>query len=128
MNDSSVPSAYALLADGSTVHIRPARPEDASAVKQMHANLSPSNTYFRFFNLSPLAPEREAKRVTRPEDADHVALLALLAGELVGVATTRPPESQAGPRSPLPCRTTCMAAALPCSCSSIWCRLPGSAA
>jgi len=87
MTDSSVPSTYALLADGGTVHIRHSRAEDANAVKEMHANLSPSNAYFRFFNLSPLAPEREARRVTRPEDADHVALLAWLGDELVGVAT-----------------------------------------
>jgi acyl-CoA synthetase (NDP forming)/GNAT superfamily N-acetyltransferase len=87
MTDSSVPSTYALLADGGTVHIRHSRAEDANAVKEMHANLSPGNAYFRFFNLSPLAPEREARRVTRPEDADHVALLAWLGNELVGVAT-----------------------------------------
>jgi acyl-CoA synthetase (NDP forming)/GNAT superfamily N-acetyltransferase len=87
MTDSPVPSTYALLADGGTVHIRPARAQDASAVKEMHENLSPGNAYFRFFNLSPLAPEREAKRVTRPEDADHVALLAWFGDRLVGVAT-----------------------------------------
>jgi acyl-CoA synthetase (NDP forming)/GNAT superfamily N-acetyltransferase len=85
--ESAIPGIYALLADGSTVHIRHARPGDADAVRQMHENLSPGNAYFRFFNFSPRAPEREARRVTRPEDQDHVALLALLGGQLVGVAT-----------------------------------------
>ena len=80
-------ATYALLADGSTIEIRQARPEDFEAVREMHANLSPNNAYFRFFNLSPRAPEREATRVTRPRDDDHIALLALLTGELVGVAT-----------------------------------------
>ena len=80
-------ATYALLADGSTIEIRQARPEDFEPVREMHANLSPDNAYFRFFNLSPRAPEREATRVTRPRDDRHVALLALLSGELVGVAT-----------------------------------------
>jgi acyl-CoA synthetase (NDP forming)/RimJ/RimL family protein N-acetyltransferase len=90
MTTPAGPSTFALLADGSTVEIRPATAQDADAVREMHANLSPDNAYFRFFNLSPRAPEREAKRVTRRPDDDHVALLALLSGELVGVATYEP--------------------------------------
>jgi acyl-CoA synthetase (NDP forming)/RimJ/RimL family protein N-acetyltransferase len=87
VTESAVPRTYALLADGSTVEVRHARPADRDAVRQMHADLSPANAYFRFFHVSPRAPEREAERVCRPEDNDHVALLALLAGQLVGVAT-----------------------------------------
>jgi acyl-CoA synthetase (NDP forming)/RimJ/RimL family protein N-acetyltransferase len=78
---------YALLADGSTIEIRPAGPEDAESVREMHANLSPDNAYFRFFSLSSQAPEREASRVCRPVDDSHLALLALLDGRLVGVAS-----------------------------------------
>ncbi len=78
---------YALLADGSTIEIRQACPDDAEAVRKMHTDLSPDNSYFRFFSLSSRAPEREAARVCRPEDDRHLALLALLAGRLVGVAT-----------------------------------------
>ena len=81
------PGNYALLADGTTVHIRHARPDDFDAVRDMHAGLSPANAYFRFFNLSPRAPQREAQRVTRPAADDHAALLAFLSGQLVGVAT-----------------------------------------
>jgi acyl-CoA synthetase (NDP forming)/RimJ/RimL family protein N-acetyltransferase len=80
-------ASYALLADGSTIQIRQARPEDADAVREMHEKLSPDNSYFRFFTLSPGAAEREAQRVCRPPGADHVALLALLGGQLVGVAS-----------------------------------------
>jgi acyl-CoA synthetase (NDP forming)/RimJ/RimL family protein N-acetyltransferase len=86
---ASQPS-YALLADGSTVEIRQARAEDAADVQQMHEELSPSNSYFRFFSYSPQAPEREARRLCRPEDADHAALLARLDGRLVGVASYEP--------------------------------------
>jgi acyl-CoA synthetase (NDP forming)/RimJ/RimL family protein N-acetyltransferase len=86
---TSQPS-FALLADGSTVEIRHAKPEDAADVRQMHAELSPANSYFRFFSYSPQAPEREAQRLCRPEGADHAALLARLDGKLVGVASYEP--------------------------------------
>jgi acyl-CoA synthetase (NDP forming)/RimJ/RimL family protein N-acetyltransferase len=85
--DMADPRTYALLADGSTVEIRRACADDAEAVRELHANLSPDNAYFRFFSLSSQAPEREATRVCRPEDESHLALLALLNDRLVGVAT-----------------------------------------
>src|SRR5215472_3442735 len=88
---TSQPS-YALLADGSTVEIRHARPQDAADVRQMHVELSPTNTYFRFFSYSQQAPEREAQRLCRPEGPDHAALLARLDGQLVGVASYEPTE------------------------------------
>ena len=78
-------SVYALLADGTTVEIRPAAAGDFEAVAQMHGAMSPDNSYFRFFSWSRAA-EREARRICREPGADHVALLAWLAGELVGVA------------------------------------------
>jgi len=78
---------YALLADGSTIEIRQARLSDADTVRKMHADLSLDNAYFRFFNLSPRAPDREAQRLCRPASEDHMALLALLSGRLVGVAS-----------------------------------------
>jgi acyl-CoA synthetase (NDP forming)/GNAT superfamily N-acetyltransferase len=78
---------YALLADGSTIEIRQACAEDAEAVRVMHTSLSPDNAYFRFFSVSSQASEREAARVCRPVDDSHLALLALLQGRLVGVAS-----------------------------------------
>jgi acyl-CoA synthetase (NDP forming)/RimJ/RimL family protein N-acetyltransferase len=81
---------YALLTDGTTVLIAPARPQDKEAVRQMHAKMSPSNIYMRFFSLSPASAEREAARVTRPPDDGHCALLAWLGDQLVGVASYEP--------------------------------------
>jgi acyl-CoA synthetase (NDP forming)/GNAT superfamily N-acetyltransferase len=78
---------YALLADGATVQIRPAAPGDLDAVLRMHRAMSPENTYLRFFSMSPVAAEREAHRICREQSPDCVALLAWLAGELVGVAS-----------------------------------------
>ena len=81
---------YALLTDGTTVLITPARAEDEVAVRQMHAHMSPNNIYLRFFSISPLAADREATRVTRPPDSEHCALLAWLGSQLVGVASYEP--------------------------------------
>ncbi len=84
--------SYALLSDGSTVEIRPARAADAGDIQYMHQQMSPGNSYFRFFGFSPLAPEREARRLCRPAGPDHAALLARLDGRLVGVASYEPTE------------------------------------
>jgi len=78
------PSAYALLTDGTTIEIRPARPEDFAAVRDLHAKMSPDNLYLRFFSLSLMAVEREARRICRDPAPDHAALLAVLDGEVVG--------------------------------------------
>src|SRR5205823_1434029 len=78
--------------------------EDAEAVRQMHAQMSPDNIYLRFFSPSKLSAAREARRVTRPPSPDHCALLAWLtsarrgttpsdpSGRLVGLASYEPTE------------------------------------
>ena len=78
---------YALLTDGSTVEIGPARAQDFEAVRAMHAAMSPDNIYLRFFSMSPAAAEQEAKRVCRKPDSGHAALLAWRDGRLVGVGS-----------------------------------------
>jgi len=78
------PSVYSLLADGTTIGIRPARPDDLDAVREMHEKMSPENLYLRFFSLSPAAAEWEARRLCREPAPDHAALLAVLDGELIG--------------------------------------------
>jgi acyl-CoA synthetase (NDP forming)/GNAT superfamily N-acetyltransferase len=80
-------SVYALLADGRTVEIRPATPADFEVVKVMHDQMSPNNAYLRFFSLSKVAAQQEARRVTREPGPDHAALLALYDGEVVGIAS-----------------------------------------
>ena len=80
-------SVYALLTDGATIEIRPARPGDFDAVRDMHAKMSPKNLYLRFFSMSPSAAEQEARRICREPAPDHAALLAVLGGEVVGCGT-----------------------------------------
>ena len=84
--------SYALLADGTTITIRPAAPGDYEAVKQLHEAMSPDNLYLRFFSMSPRAAEQEARRVSRDDGPDHGhgALLGFLGDELVGVASYEP--------------------------------------
>ena len=84
MSAQAGPGTYALLTDGGTIEIRPARPGDFDAVRDMHARMSPENLYMRFFSMSRAAPEQEARRVCREPSPDHAALLAILDGQLVG--------------------------------------------
>ena len=79
-------ATYALLTDGSTVEVRPARRQDHEAVRAMHAAMAPENIYLRFFSMSPNAAEQEARRICREPDSDHAALLAWQGDRLVGVA------------------------------------------
>ena len=91
--------AYALLADGSTVEIRLVGPADFDAVKAMHEAMSPDNTYLRFFNLSRMAAETEARRICQEPRPGRVALLALSDGEVVGCASY---DAQGGAEGPGP--------------------------
>jgi acyl-CoA synthetase (NDP forming)/GNAT superfamily N-acetyltransferase len=93
----SAGSVYALLADGTTVEIRPAETADFDAVRAMHEAMSPDNTYLRFFNLSRLAAETEAGRICQDSRPGRVALLALAAGEVVGCASYDTLSGPAGP-------------------------------
>jgi acyl-CoA synthetase (NDP forming)/GNAT superfamily N-acetyltransferase len=81
---------YALLADGTTVEIREAGPNDFDAVQAMHEAMAPDNIYLRFFSYSKRSAETEARRICRdpdPETPGGAALLAMLDGELAGVAS-----------------------------------------
>ena len=79
--------SYALLADGTTLTIRPAGPEDYEPVKQLHEAMPPDNLYFRFFGASRASAEWEARRVCLAGGPGLVALLGLLGDEVVGVAS-----------------------------------------
>jgi len=83
-------AVYALLADGTTVEIRPAGPGDYDAVKAMHQAMSPDNTYIRFFNVSRLSAENEARRISLDPRPGQASLLALASGKVAGVASYVP--------------------------------------
>jgi acyl-CoA synthetase (NDP forming)/GNAT superfamily N-acetyltransferase len=79
--------SYALLADGTTMTIRPAAPGDYQAVLRLHEAMSPDNLYFRFFSASRVSADREAHRVCLDDRQGLVALLGLRGDDLVGVAS-----------------------------------------
>jgi len=79
--------SYALLADGTTMTIRPATPGDYQSVLRLHEAMSPDNLYFRFFSPSRVAAEREARRVCLEDRPGIAALLGLRGDDLVGVAS-----------------------------------------
>ena len=79
--------SYALLADGRTMTIRPAGPDDYEPVKRLHEAMSPDNLYFRFFSASQVSAEWEARRVCLRDDPGLVALVGLLGDEVSGVAS-----------------------------------------
>jgi acyl-CoA synthetase (NDP forming)/GNAT superfamily N-acetyltransferase len=87
---------YALLADGTTVEIRPATPDDFDAVQAMHEAMSPDNSYLRFFNISRRSAEIEARRICRDPVPGSQALLAVAGGEIVGVASYTPHRDPTG--------------------------------
>jgi hypothetical protein len=69
------------------------RPADAYALLEMHAAMSPDNSYLRFFNYSRLSAEHEAERLClgdtgRGAKPGQVALLALAgAGRRPGLSS-----------------------------------------
>ena len=76
-----------MLRAGTTFVSGAARPDDFDAVRDMHAKMSEDNLYLRFFSMSPLVAEQEARRICREPGPDHAALLAVLDGEVVGCGT-----------------------------------------
>ena len=63
-------SADVLLSDGSAVHLRQIRPEDAPAIVDLHSRMSDRTRYLRYFSPYPRIPERDLERFV---NVDHVA-------------------------------------------------------
>jgi len=70
---------------GTTVHVRPIRPQDAPRLAAFHEALSPRSVYMRFFSPHPKLSESELRRFTNVDYADRLALVAEIDGRLVGV-------------------------------------------
>ncbi|MFB7667728.1 GNAT family N-acetyltransferase [Kitasatospora sp. NPDC056138] len=77
----------ALLADGTTVTIRPIGPADRAAVLDLHAErMSDESRRMRFFGASREAPQLAADRLCAAPRPELLALGAWAGGELVGEA------------------------------------------
>jgi acyl-CoA synthetase (NDP forming)/GNAT superfamily N-acetyltransferase len=87
----------ALLADGSTVHIRQIEPEDADRVVSMHGRFSDRTRYLRYFAPYPRIPPRDLARFVNVDHHNREALVvAVASGDLVAVGRYE----RLGPSSP----------------------------
>ncbi len=73
------------LPDGTSIKLRPIRPEDAELMREFIHNMSPESKYFRFMqSIDELTPEMLV-RFTQPDYSREMAILAVT--ERDGVAT-----------------------------------------
>ena len=74
--------ADVLLSDGSTVHLRPIRAEDAPAIVDFHGRMSERTRYLRYFSPYPRIPDRDLERFVNVDHADREAFV-IVAGEKI---------------------------------------------
>jgi RimJ/RimL family protein N-acetyltransferase len=82
------PSAWAIdavLSDGGRVHIRPIRPDDATAHRAFFARQSQQSVYFRFFGPRSALTEREVIHFTTVDYVDRMAFVAFLRDEMIAI-------------------------------------------
>ncbi|MGH3589213.1 MAG: GNAT family N-acetyltransferase, partial [Pseudonocardia sp.] len=72
--------ADVVLRDGTTMHLRPLRPEDADAIQRFQEAQSERSAYFRFFAPVRRLTDRELTRLTHVDHHDRVALIAVRPG------------------------------------------------
>src|SRR5215813_5815220 len=79
------PESDVLLADGSTVHIRPITPEDADALVALHSRFSERTRYLRYFSAYPRIPARDLERFVNVDHHAREAFVVELGGDLIAV-------------------------------------------
>ncbi|MGY6022691.1 bifunctional acetate--CoA ligase family protein/GNAT family N-acetyltransferase [Streptomyces spinosirectus] len=82
----SGPSVHALLADGTTVCIRPVTPGDHVQLQGLYEEMSPENLRLRFFGVSRRSAEMAADRACAAPRPGYRALLAERSGQVIGLA------------------------------------------
>jgi RimJ/RimL family protein N-acetyltransferase len=80
------PTRPLFLIDGTSVTLRPIRPDDAEALATFNERLSRESRYLRYFSFRRGIGERELERFTHPDGRLHAGFVALVDGELVGHA------------------------------------------
>ncbi len=74
-----------VLKSGSTLRLRPVRPEDAPALLAFYKRLSPDSLYFRFFSV-PRLDIKKAQSVSRVDYENTFGLIGETAGRIVAAA------------------------------------------
>ncbi|MFI5907382.1 GNAT family N-acetyltransferase [Dactylosporangium sp. NPDC051541] len=86
VNDvSATRAADVLLADGTTVHLRPIRPDDAARIVALHSRFSERTRYLRYFSAYPRIPQRDLDRFVNVDHHDREAFVVEHSGELIAV-------------------------------------------
>ncbi|MFJ8114326.1 GNAT family N-acetyltransferase, partial [Streptomyces sp. NPDC096132] len=80
------PPVHALLADGTTVCIRPVLPGDHGQLQGLYEEMSPENLRLRFFAPSQRSAALAADRACAPARPGYRALLAEVDGRAIGLA------------------------------------------
>ncbi|MCA2219296.1 bifunctional acetate--CoA ligase family protein/GNAT family N-acetyltransferase [Jidongwangia harbinensis] len=80
--------ADVLTADGGIVTIRPVRSDDRCAVTALYRDAAPESLRLRFFTQpTPATLAAEVDRLCRPQSDQHLALAAVAADTVVGIAS-----------------------------------------
>jgi GNAT superfamily N-acetyltransferase len=90
LHASSPDSVFSFHADEMRVGVRACRPGDEAELTAMYDNLSTKSLYQRFFGLSRTVMATDVGRLTRDQSDRHVALVAIVDGYIVGVASLEP--------------------------------------
>lgn len=75
-----------VLRTGATARLRPIRPQDALAVEQLHARLSPESLYFRYLGMPGTSAGAKATWICSADGLDQVVLVAESGDRIVAVA------------------------------------------
>jgi acyl-CoA synthetase (NDP forming)/RimJ/RimL family protein N-acetyltransferase len=78
--------ADVVLRDGGVAHLRPITPRDAEALQRMHVAQSAESNFLRFFTPMPRLTEKLLQQFTQVDHTNQVAIVALIGGEIVGLA------------------------------------------
>ncbi|MGD2051596.1 MAG: GNAT family N-acetyltransferase [Acidimicrobiia bacterium] len=74
-----------VLRDGSTIRIRPIRPDDGDGLQDMLGQMSRQSVYHRFFKVKDHLTPAEIETFTRLDYRDRMAFVAERGGAIVGV-------------------------------------------
>ena len=84
------PSEYELevaLRDGGGARIRPIRHDDGPMLVDFFERLGPESRYFRFFRIKESLGPKEVEFFTHVDYSDRMALIAILDGKMIGLAS-----------------------------------------
>jgi acyl-CoA synthetase (NDP forming)/GNAT superfamily N-acetyltransferase len=89
-------NADVLLSDGSAVHMRQIRPEDAAAIVAFHSRMSDRTRYLRYFSPYPRIPDRDLDRFVNVDHRDREAFVIVSGTRIMAVGRYE----RLGPDSP----------------------------